>query len=232
MSYENLDCKKRLVKSRSGLKIVRLDDEPTSPFEMKEPFWVPDGESPSCARCQAKFDFLTRRHHCRRCGNVFCSHCCENKIPLPRMSFVDPVRVCIDCVEVTKKENEFYDKHLKVLTSGANYNLDEENGSGTYIPLFCCLSKDHQAIMFDGGNMWQHSPVHLEDIVSVRILGSTGSGGTTHISGAVIRFLDFKKDEKEIRICLADIPNRKQSAAWVHALQKSLKYVVTGSSSP
>ncbi|KAF8763223.1 Zinc finger FYVE domain-containing protein 21 [Argiope bruennichi] len=232
MSYENLDCKKRLVKSRSGLRIVRLDDEPTSPFEIREPFWVPDGESPSCAHCHTKFDFLTRRHHCRRCGNVFCNPCCENKLPLPRMSFVDPVRVCGDCVEVTKKENDFYEKHLKVLLSGANFNLDEDNGSGTLIPLFCCLSKDHQAIIFDGGNMWQHSPVPLVDIVSVRVLGSSSSGGAAQIAGAVIRFFDFKKDEKEIRLCLADIPNRKQSASWVHALQKALKFVDPSAKTP
>ncbi|GIX77868.1 zinc finger FYVE domain-containing protein 21 [Caerostris extrusa] len=227
MSYDNLDCKKRLVKSRSGLRIVRLDDEPTSPFEVKEPFWVPDKESPSCAKCQTKFALLTRRHHCRRCGNVFCSNCCENKLPLPRMSFVDPVRVCEECIEVTKKENEFYDKHLKVLLSGANFNLDEETGQGNLIPLFCCLSKDHQAIMFDGGNMWQHNPVLLVDVISIRALGSNSVGGATHMTGAVIKFLDFKKDEKEIRLCLADIPNRKQSAAWIHGLQKALKFVIT-----
>lgn len=44
MSFKNIDSKKRLVKSRSGLKIVNLDDECTSPFELTEPFWVPDNE--------------------------------------------------------------------------------------------------------------------------------------------------------------------------------------------
>lgn len=43
-SYTNLDSKKRLVKSRSGLKVVNVDEDKASPFELKEPFWVPDGE--------------------------------------------------------------------------------------------------------------------------------------------------------------------------------------------
>lgn len=43
-SYNSLDSTKRLVKSRSGLKIVSLDEGKSSPFELKEPFWVPDGE--------------------------------------------------------------------------------------------------------------------------------------------------------------------------------------------
>ncbi|KAG8201783.1 hypothetical protein JTE90_027267 [Oedothorax gibbosus] len=230
MSFKSLDSKKRLVKSRSGLKIVSLDGECTSPFELTEPFWVPDNESPSCAKCHSKFDFLTRRHHCRRCGNVFCSHCCEAKLPLRRMCFVDPVRICIDCVEATKKENDFYEKHLKVLLTGANYNLDEANGSGTLIPLFCCLSKDHQSIVFDGGNLWQHNPINLVDVLSVRVLGSTGNAGMSHIVGSVVRYLDFKKDEQELRLCLAEVQDRKQSAAFIHSLQKALKFVKTANS--
>lgn len=224
-SYSNIDSKKRLVRSRSGLKVVSLDEDRTSPFELKEPFWVPDDESPFCSKCQAKFDFLTRRHHCRRCGNVYCNHCCEHKVSLPRMCFVDPVRVCTECNAVTKKENDFFDKHLKVLLNGANFLLDEGNGSGTKIPILCHLSKDHHEIIFEGGTLWQHDPINLLNIVSVRLLGSSNSPGTTHIVGSVLRYLDFKKDEQEIHICVPEVPNRKQSSAWIHALQKGLKYV-------
>ena len=37
---------------------------------------------------------------------------------LPRLNFVDPVRVCEECAVVAKKENEFFDKSLKVLIKG------------------------------------------------------------------------------------------------------------------
>ena len=37
---------------------------------------------------------------------------------LPRLNFVDPVRVCEECAVVAKKENEFFDKSLKVLMKG------------------------------------------------------------------------------------------------------------------
>lgn len=60
------------------------------------------------------------QHHCRRCGKCFCGTCCTEKVPLPRMGFVDPVRLCDGCVDVTKKENEFYNKHLKLLINGKN----------------------------------------------------------------------------------------------------------------
>jgi hypothetical protein len=37
-------CEKKLVKLKSGLKIVAVDEAAQSPFLMKEPQWVPDNE--------------------------------------------------------------------------------------------------------------------------------------------------------------------------------------------
>ncbi|CAL1540510.1 unnamed protein product [Lymnaea stagnalis] len=35
--------------------------------------WVKDDGAESCPTCGVKFSFAERRHHCRNCGNVFCS---------------------------------------------------------------------------------------------------------------------------------------------------------------
>lgn len=40
------------------------------------------------------------------------------KEPLPRMCFIDPVRLCNNCGKKTQKENIFYDTHLKSLMEG------------------------------------------------------------------------------------------------------------------
>jgi len=34
------------------------------------------------------------------------------------MCFVDPVRQCESCADISRKENEFFDKELKMLTAG------------------------------------------------------------------------------------------------------------------
>lgn len=34
------------------------------------PVWVPDSQAPVCMRCDVKFTFTKRRHHCRACGKV------------------------------------------------------------------------------------------------------------------------------------------------------------------
>jgi hypothetical protein len=37
-------CTKKLIKSKSGLRIVATDDKYQSPFLLCEPQWVPDSE--------------------------------------------------------------------------------------------------------------------------------------------------------------------------------------------
>jgi len=39
--------------------------------------WIQDKDAASCISCGAAFTTFNRRHHCRRCGRVFCGNCCE-----------------------------------------------------------------------------------------------------------------------------------------------------------
>ena len=69
--------------------------------------------------------YVLLQHHCRRCGQVFCSSCCNGKMALPRMCFIDPVRQCGTCLQVTVRENEFFGIHLKILMTGGCLRLLE-----------------------------------------------------------------------------------------------------------
>lgn len=48
--------------------------------------WKPDALALECdsPACVTQFSFLTRRHHCRRCGGVFCAVHAERQVPLDR----------------------------------------------------------------------------------------------------------------------------------------------------
>nr|XP_020645902.1 zinc finger FYVE domain-containing protein 16 isoform X1 [Pogona vitticeps]XP_020645903.1 zinc finger FYVE domain-containing protein 16 isoform X1 [Pogona vitticeps] len=81
--------------------------EPTTGVEQvitlgqKQPSWVPDSEAPNCMNCQAKFTFTKRRHHCRACGKVFCTSCCNRKC---KLQYLDKeARVCVGCYEFINK---------------------------------------------------------------------------------------------------------------------------------
>lgn len=39
-------------------------------------FWMSDRSAKACYECDKLFTFFRRRHHCRSCGQIFCSDCC------------------------------------------------------------------------------------------------------------------------------------------------------------
>lgn len=43
---------------------------PVSSLGEVAPVWVPDSQAPICMKCDVKFTFTKRRHHCRACGKV------------------------------------------------------------------------------------------------------------------------------------------------------------------
>jgi chromosome segregation ATPase len=45
--------------------------------------WVNSKGVTECMECGTAFTLLTRKHHCRSCGRVCCSKCCEKKAQLP-----------------------------------------------------------------------------------------------------------------------------------------------------
>ncbi|XP_074122031.1 zinc finger FYVE domain-containing protein 9 isoform X1 [Sminthopsis crassicaudata] len=63
------------------------------------PVWVPDSQAPNCMKCEARFTFTKRRHHCRACGKVFCAACCSLKCKLLYMEKKE-ARVCVICHSV------------------------------------------------------------------------------------------------------------------------------------
>jgi len=52
----------------------------------------------TCCKCGKTFIKLIRpRHHCRSCGNSFCTDCITQKQALPQYGYFDQVLVCDDC---------------------------------------------------------------------------------------------------------------------------------------
>ncbi|XP_030598075.1 zinc finger FYVE domain-containing protein 16 isoform X2 [Archocentrus centrarchus] len=63
----------------------------------RQPAWVPDAEAPNCMKCNQKFTFTKRRHHCRACGKVYCAVCCNRKCKLKYLE--KEARVCVLCFD-------------------------------------------------------------------------------------------------------------------------------------
>ncbi len=77
--------------------------------------WVRDEDAPCCATCLVRFSLLTRRHHCRRDGQVVCGDCSRVRVMMPAADgtpaapppstaarllsdAAGPARLCVECV--------------------------------------------------------------------------------------------------------------------------------------
>uniref|UniRef100_A0A1A7XRK5 Zinc finger, FYVE domain containing 21 n=1 Tax=Iconisemion striatum TaxID=60296 RepID=A0A1A7XRK5_9TELE len=211
---------KKLVRSPSGLRMVPENGAFNSPFSLDEPQWVPDKECPRCMQCDTKFDFIRRKHHCRRCGRCFCDKCCSKKVALPRMCFVDPVRQCAECSLASQKEVEFYDKQLKLLLGGGSFivTLGTLEKSET---MTCRLSNNHRYLFLDGET---HFEVELSRISSMQILtdGMSPGGGTSRASGMLLHYKPMgSQDVQQLRLEVAD--DKKTASLWLVAMHKAAK---------
>eukprot|EP01059_Diplonema_ambulator_P010583 TRINITY_DN20596_c0_g1_i1.p1 TRINITY_DN20596_c0_g1~~TRINITY_DN20596_c0_g1_i1.p1 ORF type:complete len:653 (+),score=125.76 TRINITY_DN20596_c0_g1_i1:61-2019(+) len=63
------------------------------------PEWIKDEFADTCMMCRIKFTKLTRRHHCRNCGHVFCGACAGYWHSIPDLDYSCDVRVCKNCKE-------------------------------------------------------------------------------------------------------------------------------------
>lgn len=57
--------------------------------------WADDSNATSCSSCTKEFTLTFRKHHCRHCGQIFCSDCSAKSASVP--SSKKPVRVCDAC---------------------------------------------------------------------------------------------------------------------------------------
>ncbi|OAA71857.1 Zinc finger, FYVE-type [Akanthomyces lecanii RCEF 1005] len=78
----------------------------TSPPTRKH--WKPDTESSLCddPLCKRSFSYFNRRHHCRKCGNIFCDAHSSSVLPLDQDANFNPragpSRTCNHCFEQVK----------------------------------------------------------------------------------------------------------------------------------
>uniref|UniRef100_A0A4W3IG95 Early endosome antigen 1 n=1 Tax=Callorhinchus milii TaxID=7868 RepID=A0A4W3IG95_CALMI len=59
--------------------------------------WTEDNDVVNCMGCGKGFSVTLRKHHCRHCGNIFCSDCSSKSALTP--SSKKAVRVCATCFE-------------------------------------------------------------------------------------------------------------------------------------
>jgi len=63
-----------------GAKVAGIKEDPKVMGQKYGVRWLGDEERSHCQCCRTEFDAVTRRHHCRHCGDLFCQDCSGNQL--------------------------------------------------------------------------------------------------------------------------------------------------------
>ncbi|XP_076243838.1 zinc finger FYVE domain-containing protein 1 [Calliopsis andreniformis] len=69
-------------------------------------YWKPNNEIKYCHKCKTPFGPTDTKHHCRACGEGFCSQCSSKTKCVPSRNWHTPVRVCDICYSKDTNSNE------------------------------------------------------------------------------------------------------------------------------
>ena len=93
--------------------------------------WEKDSSRKTCHDCNLKFTIRRRRHHCRRCGRLFCKKCSAERVRLE--TYISPfgvmknnkeekLRVCDSCFIAVVTIIHFIIKYfLRIINSRIGY---------------------------------------------------------------------------------------------------------------
>ncbi|XP_022096310.1 myotubularin-related protein 3-like isoform X2 [Acanthaster planci] len=99
------DEKDRDASSRCGSITSDISWEQVDETETKRTLWIPDHAVTHCFKCNTQFNVVYRKHHCRSCGQVFCSTCTSYTAPIPQEQLYQPERVCKACYDMLERNN-------------------------------------------------------------------------------------------------------------------------------
>lgn len=126
-------CKKSISKhdlSSSLLDGEGFTDTSSMSSDRKEgpvggdyPSWMDDSDTETCMSsiCSKVFSVYERKHHCRRCRNIYCNSCTSHHCKILLFSINDEVRVCDRCYLELGPENKYVRDERPILSTGAYF---------------------------------------------------------------------------------------------------------------
>ncbi|ESP02319.1 hypothetical protein LOTGIDRAFT_205110 [Lottia gigantea] len=143
------------------------------------------------------------------------------------MSFIDPVRLCSSCSEITRKENEFFDKHLKTLLSGGEFMITEGSDDSEISTSYLCkLASDQRYLVFEGEHSKMDS-ILLEEIDTINIISSEANQlGQKIVTGIALRFKDSFGDYQILKMEIKKDESAKCGKLWIAGMLKAFRLIL------
>ncbi|KAJ4485636.1 hypothetical protein J3R30DRAFT_3440944 [Lentinula aciculospora] len=85
-------------------------------------YWMDDENAKECYDCKSIFTTWRRKHHCRICGQIFCSRCASNVIKGSRFGHDGRVRICNLCLDkLANVDNDDDDDRRSIVSSVTSF---------------------------------------------------------------------------------------------------------------
>eukprot|EP01038_Epipyxis_sp_PR26KG_P007872 gene7872-10686_t len=131
------------------------------------PSWTKDEDVSACYSCEKKFNKLTeRKHHCRRCRNIFCHNCSSNECQIKLFAIPDPVRVCDKCRHELPFENNYIDNQRAMLMKGNNFKKSIHMGLSSKI-VFLRLMMNETELVYDDETRSEPTQILLKTVQKI-----------------------------------------------------------------
>eukprot|EP01117_Protostelium_nocturnum_P010394 TRINITY_DN3739_c0_g1_i1.p2 TRINITY_DN3739_c0_g1~~TRINITY_DN3739_c0_g1_i1.p2 ORF type:complete len:431 (+),score=119.20 TRINITY_DN3739_c0_g1_i1:418-1710(+) len=109
--------------------------------------WMEDGDATHCPLCNVAFTLFKRKHHCRRCGGIFCNKCSTSR----HFIHMQPARICDSCVVQLNGKEENGSVEVSREYGGGDMSLNwsfEKLGEGNIRTWFEMIHKNHSDANF------------------------------------------------------------------------------------
>ena len=138
------------------------------------PVWMPDRAVTRCSICNASFNVLNRRHHCRMCGAVVCKKNSMSRKLLRNINQKDAVRVCDRCVMGNSEgKHNYFRMQVRVSRAKNLPSVDRSHQPDPFVRVFCGSQLEVSGASggaFPSGGRSPCLPLHLSSSLFVGAL--------------------------------------------------------------
>ncbi|KAF5332625.1 hypothetical protein D9611_005067 [Ephemerocybe angulata] len=93
---------------------------------LSKDYWMDDENAKECYDCKVEFKLFRRKHHCRICGQIFCSRCASKVIDGERYGHPNvKIRVCDLCLKDDNARDEDDDRRSVVSSATGAFPMHQ-----------------------------------------------------------------------------------------------------------
>ena len=137
------------------------DDTFNNYFPKRNDKWVDSNIIQRCQICDIHFSFFTRKHHCRACGGVFCSTCCNKFMTIPESIIKKPEEEANIKTTLTNSLRWLYGEKKDLVCNGCDKKINDLKSIEYLIKIFEYIS--------------------LEDLYKMKLVCKNFNTASTHI---------------------------------------------------